>query len=977
MTNRLASKQKKSLWLPLLLGSVCCLLAIGACSVDKSKYTFIPDDEFNGSANAGNGNGNGNGGGANPNGGEGNPGDGDSGAGNADAGVGNSAGSETCIVGEYNCTADGHLQSCKAGMFDDGLDCGDPGRCSATQGVCLKCTPGEFQCANTTLQQCNIFGSAFEDSATCASKAACVANGQKGYCVQCKAATASCEPADIKPTNADNGPVILTDRLLTCNTDGSGTDTTQVCEEESQVCNATSKTCTTCTPGAFVCDGNQLSMCDPDGMNYTFKKQCVSGLLCDAVNGVCKDGPDKCNIGDFNCAGDVLEACDNTGTFQQIDSCASGMCDKNAGRCHACLYSQSSCVNNNVQTCDGSNNADTLVISQSCVANTCTAPGGFAQCGACKPGTIQCYGNSTSYNICGGAFNNLCPTGQVCNPAAVTDPTAAPCVVCSPNRYSCDQNGVLSQCSADGSVDRVLQNCRVPGTNSQCSAAAGKCIPANVGQYTCNDNGDLARVVYDSNHLVTTETTIKDVNKCGSPNLCQPYSGSCNRPRCTVGQTTCQNGDVMSCDNGQQRQRTGAHCATTTRCQDGIGCVKTLAIAAGDAHTCAIVGGPDAVDGDPGMVLCWGANGSGQLGDASPLLSDSKEARQVLVTMTKDGSSSSTSPPVTAPFFSGICAGKSFTCVDINFNQPGVACWGSNANGQLGLNTADPGPYDSPFNGVQDSSGTQTNGALLTNVTCGAEFACALGPDGAAWCWGANDSGQQGTGSIGSPSLAAAPVDGHQFTQLGAGARHVCGIQADNTVWCWGDNSSGQLGTGDTKNSATPVLVGTVTAASDRPLALGNDFSLALATAKSSKFPYSWGANLFGQLGNGTNGDASAAGPLSGLTTAALGDTGTLYAGSTSEHACARIGDTLQCWGANVFGELGDKTTNDNSNPVLIFDGKTNATKLAPGAHSVAVGGRHTCAINANGDVMCWGANHHYQLGSSLLTPQRTPIRGY
>jgi alpha-tubulin suppressor-like RCC1 family protein len=225
--------------------------------------------------------------------------------------------------------------------------------------------------------------------------------------------------------------------------------------------------------------------------------------------------------------------------------------------------------------------------------------------------------------------------------------------------------------------------------------------------------------------------------------------------------------------------------------------------------------------------------------------------------------------------------------------------------------------------------------------------------------------------------VAASPVDGHVFTQLSAGARHVCGVQADNTVWCWGDGSFGQLGNGTTMGSATPILVGKVAAVPDRPLALGNDFTLALSTSKASKTPYAWGSNLFGQLGNGTTTSSSSAGPLSGLLTATIADAGTIYSGGTAEHACARIGDTLQCWGANVFGELGDRTTDNNSSPVVAFDGKTAATKLAPGAHSVAVGGRHTCAINANGDVMCWGANHRYQLGSAVLTPQRTPIRGY
>jgi alpha-tubulin suppressor-like RCC1 family protein len=975
MNNRLASKQT-SPWLPLLLGSAVTLLATFACSVDKSKYSFIPDDEFN--SNAGTGNGNGNGGGTNMGGGS--AAGGDSGATNGgDAGTGNTgnagnAGSPgTCITGEHNCTADGHLQSCKAGMFDVGVDCGDPGRCSPTQGVCLKCAPGEFQCANTTLQQCNIFGTAFEDSAVCASKTACVANGQKGYCVQCKAATGSCEAELIKPTTADQGPVISANRLLTCNAEGSGTDTTQVCEADQPACNGTTKLCTRCAPGSYVCDGNQLNACDPDGMNYSFKTQCKSGVLCDDVNGVCKDGPDKCNIGDFNCVGDVLEACDNTGTFQRIDSCGPGLCDKFGGRCMPCSFSASVCSNNVVQNCDGT----TLYNSQACVAGTCTVSNNFANCGQCRPGTIQCNSGNNIYSVCNGAFNQVCPTGQICNVNAVTDPTALPCVACTPNRFSCDNNGVLSKCSADGSSNVVIANCRTPNSSATCNANAGKCLPADVGRYACNDNGDLAQVVYDAAHVATVETAIKDGNHCGSLNLCQSYVGSCRKPQCVVGTTTCSNGEVNSCDTGEQRRRTGVHCATSTRCQDGFGCVKTLAIAAGDAHTCAIVAGPDAVDGDPGMILCWGANGSGQLGDASPLLSDSKEARQVLVTMTDKGSGSTTPASIVAPFFTGICAGKNFTCADIDVNNAGVACWGSNANGQLGLNTADPGPYNSPFNGVQDVSGAQPNGANLSNVTCGAEFACALGPDGAAWCWGANDSGQQGTGSAGTPSLAAAPVDGHQFTQIKAGARHVCGVQADGTVWCWGDNSAGQLGTGDTKNSAVPVMVGTIASPADRPPALGNDFTLALATSKASKSPYSWGANLFGQLGNGTNGDAPAPGPLSGLTTAALGDAGTLYTGSTAEHACARIGDTLQCWGANVFGELGNKSTDDSSNPVLVFDGKTDGTKVAPGAHSVAVGGRHTCAITVKGDVMCWGANHHYQLGSSVITPQIIPARGY
>ena len=78
-----------------------------------------------------------------------------------------------------------------------------------------------------------------------------------------------------------------------------------------------------------------------------------------------------------------------------------------------------------------------------------------------------------------------------------------------------------------------------------------------------------------------------------------------------------------------------------------------------------------------------------------------------------------------------------------------------------------------------------------------------------------------------------------------------------------------------------------------------------------------------------------------------------------------------------MFGEVGDKTTTDRANPVLILDGKTAATTLAPGNHSVAVGGRHTCALTASGDVLCWGANHRSQLGTAALAPVTIPTKSY
>ena len=79
--------------------------------------------------------------------------------------------------------------------------------------------------------------------------------------------------------------------------------------------------------------------------------------------------------------------------------------------------------------------------------------------------------------------------------------------------------------------------------------------------------------------------------------------------------------------------------------------------------------------------------------------------------------------------------------------------------------------------------------------------------------------------------------------------------------------------------------------------------------------------------------------------------------------------------GANVFGQLGNKSTVDSTEFVQIWDGSDEAKTLSGVRDAVAVGGRHTCAINAKNEVWCWGANHRHQLGSTKATPQTAPSK--
>jgi alpha-tubulin suppressor-like RCC1 family protein len=73
-------------------------------------------------------------------------------------------------------------------------------------------------------------------------------------------------------------------------------------------------------------------------------------------------------------------------------------------------------------------------------------------------------------------------------------------------------------------------------------------------------------------------------------------------------------------------------------------------------------------------------------------------------------------------------------------------------------------------------------------------------------------------------------------------------------------------------------------------------------------------------------------------------------------HACAVLrGGTVECWGANDYGELGDGTTNYSNTPVTVH------ATYAP--TSLSAGPDHTCALFSGGVMTCWGHNYWGQLG--------------
>lgn len=214
--------------------------------------------------------------------------------------------------------------------------------------------------------------------------------------------------------------------------------------------------------------------------------------------------------------------------------------------------------------------------------------------------------------------------------------------------------------------------------------------------------------------------------------------------------------------------------------------VNFTAIASGEFHTCAIATNDRA--------YCWGYNPNGQLGN---------------------GTTTNSSTPV-AVSQGSIPAGVNFKQISVEdrhtcaiATNDRAYCWGEGTSGQLGN-----GAGASSLTPVAVSQGALPAGVNFKQISVGYLASCAIATNDRAYCWGINNYGQAGMGSLGDHTTPVAVLQGDipagvNFAEISSSNLHVCATATNNRVYCWGYGQYGQIGNGSTGNRSIPTAVTT------------------------------------------------------------------------------------------------------------------------------------------------------------------------
>ena len=297
-----------------------------------------------------------------------------------------------------------------------------------------------------------------------------------------------------------------------------------------------------------------------------------------------------------------------------------------------------------------------------------------------------------------------------------------------------------------------------------------------------------------------------------------------------------------------------------------------------------------------------------------------------------------------------------------------MRCWGRNDHGQIGdgslIDALEPTVV--PF---FDEMGIATQ-----HIAVGANHTCMISSEGELYCWGDNRSGQVAPSSVQTTIKDPARIaPERRFVSVSAGDTHTCAITIDGELLCWGTGSQGQLGLGLMEKANEPTRVSEfrffrVDAGPTHTCAVSFDKRL-----------FCWGDDSFGKLGNGAAEGTGQPDEIAVESSDGAGNVRFEHVIVGEVATCAIPAFTtggapseLYCWGR---GELFENGLVDPNN-MMSFEPRTSpevvswpsfGTASPDSLKSASLGSRHGCVLAAD-SLYCWGLGDYGQLGRGDFT---------
>jgi alpha-tubulin suppressor-like RCC1 family protein len=391
----------------------------------------------------------------------------------------------------------------------------------------------------------------------------------------------------------------------------------------------------------------------------------------------------------------------------------------------------------------------------------------------------------------------------------------------------------------------------------------------------------------------------------------------------------------------------------------GTGSATATQVSAGGEYSCATL--------SDGTVTCWGDNSVGQLGLGTTSTTPSKVAAVV-------------------PNLTGVkkvaAGGEGAVCALLTGGT--VKCWGANSSGQIGLGTQG-GPVLTPtaVPGVTGAS----------DLVAGSSHFCVLvSADASVKCWGSNAEGQLGIGTATVSSAGpgwVVDVDGGTHakllgvTSLASGGQNnqMCAVLTGGTTVCWGDDEYYELGIDSSGAAPESCLGGQECSVKPRVqqglagavknIGLGLEQTCVVYAANGTVA--CCGTNPSGQTGQDISSQNS------NLPTLVAGISGVSVVVGGANHTCAiKTDGTAACWGDDGYGELGNidsfRSSGFSTSPVAVNAWSEDDVTLLGGVTSLSAGLDDTCLV-AGGVAQCFGRGQFGGLGLGFIPtgPQVIP----